>query len=55
MLAKKYEECGIIYCGPRISLDAFPLDGETRFFYLFGEILILIKRLRVVTYFCFIF
>ena len=44
----------IYFCGPRISHDAFPLNGETHFFYLFGEILIFRKRLRVATYFLFI-
>ena len=41
-------------CGPHILLDVFPLNGKTRFFALFGENLILRKRLGV-TYFCFIF
>ena len=36
-------------------LYVFPLDGVTRFFYLFGENLIFRKRLGVTTYFCFIF
>ena len=40
---------------PAFRLDAFPLDGETRFFHLFGENLIFRKRLGVATYFCFIF
>ena len=40
---------------PTFWLDAFPLNGETRFFYLFGENLIFRKGLRVATYFCFIF
>ena len=43
------------FCGPCISLDAFPLDGETRYLFLFGKKLIFRKRLGVTTYFCFIF
>ena len=43
------------FCGPRISHDAFPLDGKTYFLFLFGENLIFRKKLGVATYFCFIF
>ena len=35
------------------SLDAFPLDDETRFFHLFSKKLIFRKRLGVATYFNF--
>ena len=38
---------------PAFRLDAFPLDGETRFFHLFGENLIFRKRLGVATYLIF--
>ena len=40
---------------PVFRLNAFPLDGKTHFFHLFGENLIFRKRLGVATYFCFIF
>ena len=43
------------FCGPRISLDAFPLNGETRFFIYLWKIIIFRKILGVTTYFCFIF
>ena len=32
------------FCGPRILLDVFPLDGMTCFFILFGENLIFLKK-----------
>ena len=40
---------------PAFWLDAFPLDDTTRFFTYLTKNMIVIKRLGVATYFCFIF
>ena len=42
-------------CVDPVFSCAFPLDGVTRFFYLFSEELIFRKKLGVTTYFYFIF
>ena len=40
---------------PVFSLDAFPLNGRTHFFHLFGENLLFRKTLGFAIYFCLFF
>ena len=44
------------FCGSRISHEAFPLDGKTRFLFIWWKFdFSFWKKPRVATYFCFIF